>query len=300
MRLARSILSEPAHISDKGTLMDQETHIAIDEVRTGTRHLRPAGESLGNNADRTYAKAEAKLDRYIALVEYIALAESRTFMQECMHRGMAAVFSLPVVTYSTLSELERQFSNSVALILLSLTDAREAECAAGLKVLLALDPSIPIVVLATANDMDLTRTAINYGAKGYIPCRTKFEIAVDAVRFILAGGTYVPTDCLLASAPPSFPASQASQLSSDLTAREVRVVQAIQEGKSNKVIAYQLGICEATVKVHLRNVMKKLKAKNRTEVAIKAQTALRPNNAGVSFGITKTRLNHLRWPSGGC
>jgi DNA-binding NarL/FixJ family response regulator len=274
--------------------MDQQTDIAIDEVRTGTALLRPERESLDSNAHHTYAKAEAVLDRYIAFIE------SRTFVRECMHRAMQAAFSLPVVTYSTLWELQGQFSNSVALFLLSLTDARQAECANALKALSALDPSIPIVVLATTNDMDLVRTAINYGAKGYIPYSTKFEIAMEAVRFILAGGTYVPTDYLLTSAQPSFSASQASQLSSVLTAREVNVVQAIQEGKSNKVIAYQLGICEGTVKVHLRNVMKKLKAKNRTEVAIKAQTALRPNNAGVSFGITKTRLNHLRWPSGGC
>jgi len=190
-----------------------------------------------------------------------------------MHRGMQAAFSLPVVTYSKLAELERQFNDSVALVLLSLTDAGRTECARALKVLSDLNASIPIVVLATANDVDLARTAINCGAKGYIPCTTSFEIAVEAVRFILAGGTYVPMDCLLASGRLDLPAPD-SQLSNVLTAREVKVVQAIQQGKSNKVIAYELGICESTVKVHLRNVMKKLKAKNRTDVAIKAQTAL--------------------------
>ena len=247
--------------------MGQEPCTAIDKNWTGIRLLRAARESLDVNAHRTYANAEGKLDRYIAFVE------GHTFVRECMHRGLQAAFSLPVVTYSTLSELESQFSTSVALFLLSLTDSSQVECATALKVLSALDPSIPTVILATANDMDLARTAISYGAKGYIPYTTKFEIAVEAVQFILAGGTYVPTDYLLASAPPSFPATQASELSSVLTAREVRVVQAIQEGKSNKVIAYELSICEGTVKVHLRNVMKKLKAKNRTEVAIKAQTA---------------------------
>jgi DNA-binding NarL/FixJ family response regulator len=51
-------------------------------------------------------------------------------------------------------------------------------------------------------------------------------------------------------------------------------IRAIQAGKSNKVIAYELNMYESTVKVHARNVMKKLKAKNRTEVAIKAQISL--------------------------
>jgi DNA-binding NarL/FixJ family response regulator len=39
-------------------------------------------------------------------------------------------------------------------------------------------------------------------------------------------------------------------------------------------IAYDLNMCESTVKVHVRNILKKLKAKNRTDVAIKAQTSL--------------------------
>ena len=248
--------------------MEKKTQFAIEEARAGMQLLIPKLESLDGNAHHTSAKIEAKLDRHIAFVE------SRTFVRECMHRALQAALSLPVVTYPTLSDLKRTFSNSVALYLLSLTDAREAECANAIKVLSAVAPSIPIVVLAAANDLDLARTAFNCGAKGYIPFTTNFDIAVEAVRFILAGGTYVPTEYLLASATHSFQPPQVSPLSRVLTAREVKVVQAIQEGKSNKVIAYHLGIREGTVKVHLRNVMKKLKAKNRTDVAIKAQTAL--------------------------
>lgn len=249
-------------------MTDQGTYIAVSEARAVKALFGPERESLDVDVSHGFTKADAKVDGYIALIE------SRTFVRECMHRGMQAAFSLPVVTYSKLAELELQFSNSVALVLLSLTDAGRAECAKALKVLSELNSSIPIVVLATTNDVDLARTAINYGAKGYIPCTTSFEIAVEAVRFILAGGTYVPMDCLLASGRPDLPASQDSPLLNVLTSREVKVVQAIQQGKSNKVIAYDLGICESTVKVHLRNVMKKLKAKNRTEVAIKSQAAL--------------------------
>ena len=60
-----------------------------------------------------------------------------------------------------------------------------------------------------------------------------------------------------------------------VTARELAVVRAIQHGKSNKVIAYELGMCESTVKVHVRRIMKKLNAKNRTEVAIKTSELLK-------------------------
>ena len=67
-----------------------------------------------------------------------------------------------------------------------------------------------------------------------------------------------------------------------MTRRELAVIQAIQQGKSNKLIAYQLNMCESTVKVHVRNIMRKLAAKNRTEVAIKAQSMLNTISATVS------------------
>ena len=100
-----------------------------------------------------------------------------------------------------------------------------------------------------------------------------FEIAIEAVRFVLAGGTYVPMDCLLSRAGRGDAPSEAPT-SGLVTARELAVIRAIQKGKSNKVIAYELNMCESTVKVHVRRIMKKLNAKNRTDVAIKSQTVL--------------------------
>ena len=55
-----------------------------------------------------------------------------------------------------------------------------------------------------------------------------------------------------------------------LSDRETVIIHAVSEGHSNKVIAYEVGITEATVKVHVRNIMRKLGARNRTDAAIKA------------------------------
>ena len=84
-------------------------------------------------------------------------------------------------------------------------------------------------------------------------------------------------DCLLLRDLPRNPSGDAlSQppITGLVTNRELAVIQAIQKGKSNKVIAYELNVCEGTVKVHVRNIMRKLKAKNRTDVAIKANPSL--------------------------
>lgn len=60
-----------------------------------------------------------------------------------------------------------------------------------------------------------------------------------------------------------------------LTATQMAVGEAIRQGKANKQIAYELDIGESTVKVHIRNIMKKLNAKNRTEVAVKVKEFIR-------------------------
>jgi DNA-binding NarL/FixJ family response regulator len=95
--------------------------------------------------------------------------------------------SWPVVTYSTVSELKRQADDaSPDLVILSLANASVDACAIALKDLLEQFPSIPIIVLASENDAGLARAAMSQGAKGYLPCTTGFEIAGEAVRFVLA------------------------------------------------------------------------------------------------------------------
>ena len=107
------------------------------------------------------------------------------------------------------------------------------------------------------------------GAKGFIPVTMEFGIAIEAVRLVLAGGAYVPADFLLRPASPGGALQQDRPAFDAVTSRELTVVRAIQQGKQNKVIASELRMAESTVKVHVRNIMRKLSAKNRTDVAIK-------------------------------
>ena len=205
---------------------------------------------------------------------FIAVIESRTFIRECLRRSVQSAFPLPVLTYSTAVELEQQhLLASPKLIIFSWMEGSREASTSALKFLSELAPSIPVIVLAYNSDPELARTAISHGAKGYIPVSMGFEITIEAVRFVLAGGTYVPMDCLLARGGPAD-APSLPPTSGLVTARELAVVRAIQKGKSNKVIAYELNMCESTVKVHVRRIMKKLNAKNRTDVAIKSQSFL--------------------------
>ena len=193
---------------------------------------------------------------------FIALLETRSFLRECIRRSLQSAMSARVNAYSSLQDMDsRRAEATPELIVLSLAEAAEGVGAETLRLLAERFPLAPVVVLSSNSDPEFARTVIRSGAKGYVPCTMGFEIAVEAVRFVLAGGSYAPTDCLVA--PSAKPA----------TGREMAVLRCIQQGKSNKVIAYELNMCESTVKVHVRNLMKKLKAKNRTEVAIKTRHA---------------------------
>jgi DNA-binding NarL/FixJ family response regulator len=57
------------------------------------------------------------------------------------------------------------------------------------------------------------------------------------------------------------------RLKRGLMARQVAVVEGIRKGNPNKMIAHELNLRESTVKVHIRNIMKKLNSKNRTELS---------------------------------
>lgn len=231
----------------------------------------PEGAELLTTAEAidersSYQTASAKVDPFVAVVE------SRPFLRECIRRSVQSALSVPVVTYSTLPELGPQLPDaSAGLVVLSLIEASSEACTSALRDLSEFASGRTVIALASTNDVDLARAAIRCGAKGYIPVTMGFEIAIEVMRFVLAGGTYVPPDCLLvADQPAGLPESGTLPRLYMLTSRELSVVRAIQQGKSNKIIANELNMCLSTVKVHVRNVMRKLNAKNRTEVAMKS------------------------------
>jgi DNA-binding NarL/FixJ family response regulator len=133
----------------------------------------------------------------------------------------------------------------------------------------------PVALMADSEDPSHIVGALERHVRGYIPTSLPLHVAVEAMRLVRAGGVYVPASSLIAS--------QKSQVETDndnpkavsmFTTRQLAVIAALRKGKANKIIAYELNMRESTVKVHVRNIMKKLKARNRTEVAYLANTML--------------------------
>ena len=201
----------------------------------------------------------------------LCIVEDRRLFRECLQRSIQSVLPLPSEALSSLSELENLHGRGLArLSLISMTRQNAADIQRTLGRLPDLTSDAPVVILSADPEFDAMRAAIGYGAKGYIPMTMRFEIAIEALHIVLAGGTYVPAECILTAASSSGKPSSSLAAPGAVTARELAVARAVHLGKTNKVIARELNMRESTVKVHVRHIMKKLCAKNRTEVAIKS------------------------------
>ncbi len=128
-----------------------------------------------------------------------------------------------------------------------------------------LMPSVPVAVLSDYEDPDNIRAAFELGVRGYLTTSLASLVAVQALHLVCAGGTFAPAAALLSSAGARN-GSEGAPVIEGFTQRQAQILDCLRRGMANKLIAYELNMCESTVKVHIRNIMKKLNATNRTQV----------------------------------
>ena len=136
-------------------------------------------------------------------------------------------------------------------------------------------PEAMIVVLSERYSHGHMVSSLRAGACGYLLKQTSCEALIKSLELVSLGECALPAQArqLICSGEPlEAPAKQAiTQSSNILSAREVEVLSCLSQGKSNKIIARQWGISEATVKVHVKAILRKIQAKNRTEAALWAR-----------------------------
>ena len=134
-------------------------------------------------------------------------------------------------------------------------------------------PQAPVVIMSGLNDPIEAHMAMGRGARGYLPAHAPLSLVIAAIRLVREGGTYVP-DCVLgaATAQGSLPARLVNAEGNRivLSRRELQVLELLRQGKQNKIIAFELDMAEATVKVHVQHIMRKFNARNRTQVILLA------------------------------
>jgi DNA-binding NarL/FixJ family response regulator len=121
-------------------------------------------------------------------------------------------------------------------------------------------PEARFIVLTTYEGDEDIHQAMEAGASGYLVKGLPQQVLVNAVRRVYTGGRYLPSPMsqTLSSRTPD----------SSLSAREREVLELLAKGKSNKEIASDLGITEATVKCHVSVILMRLNASDRTQAVV--------------------------------
>jgi DNA-binding NarL/FixJ family response regulator len=138
----------------------------------------------------------------------------------------------------------------------------------------------PVAVLSDRDETSDVVAAIRAGAKGFISTRIEPHVMFRALKFIACGGVFFPPEALLDRDAAELEdeddgGTDASTCHAAaggmLTSRQTDVLHLLRLGQSNKYIARELHMRESTVKVHVRQIMRKLGAANRTQAALFAR-----------------------------
>jgi len=204
----------------------------------------------------------------------VVIVDKRALERECLARGL--IEHNPTLTVSAVGSLDEFHSipdeadESAILVVLGARKVSDQSVRAELSQFISEVNAIPVIVVADSDEPGEILAALECGARGYIPTSVKVRVAAEAIALARAGGAFVPASGILALREMIHASGNTPRpLAGIFTTREAAVVEALRKGKANKIIAYELNLCESTVKVHIRNIMKKLKATNRTEVAYK-------------------------------
>jgi DNA-binding NarL/FixJ family response regulator len=174
----------------------------------------------------------------------------------------------------------KAFSHPVALLLVDIPLVREAEAAAG-----SLLRAHPHALTAVIEPYDkVLKTSLADVAKSplirsVLPMDLRLDVWLSIIRLMLCGGEYFPPGSIVEARtrskweirvpdnqPLPIPQKSVAGLA-ELTAREMQILEMVSFGLQNKLIAAKFALSEHTVKVHLHNIIRKLRVHNRTEAA---------------------------------
>ncbi len=129
-----------------------------------------------------------------------------------------------------------------------------------------------VVVLSDVADKDSIAASFSAGADGFLLRDISPKALIASLNLIMTGEKVFPTSMasIIALGWDTWLAhdNPANAANSEFSTREKDIIHCLAEGQSNKLIAKNLSITEATVKVHLKTILRKLGFSNRTQVAI--------------------------------
>lgn len=207
--------------------------------------------------------------------DYVALVDRRMLERECLTRALNVHrIGMRVVPFEDLTALQAaQADLGVPRAVLfngggSTADGGRLETE--IEELVSAVAPAAVVVLSENQDLSSVLRIIALGVRGFIPSSVGIEVCIEAIALAIAGGKFIPASSVM-NMRKVFDTAVNTEVGvhPTLTERQAAVADALRRGKANKDIALELDLSESTVKVHIRSIMKKLGATNRTQVAYK-------------------------------
>jgi len=177
----------------------------------------------------------------------------------------------PVKEAADAKELRRQLEDkrsSPEMLLIDLSDTTDE--IVSVRDVRDWAPVIKIVLLAPDLDLGLLSEYFAAGASGFLLKKISAGALEESIRLVRAGEKVFPSELatmILAIAPSSRPPARGDGLER-LSNREMDILRCLTNGQSNKAIANTLAIAESTVKVHVKRILQKIHASNRTQAAL--------------------------------
>lgn len=217
----------------------------------------------------------------------IIVADDRRLCRECVKLLIETIDpSLDVVEAGSVDRigplLKHEAGRSVVLYNLVMVDQEGIDF---VETLCRSIGDIPLVVMCDADDSALMRRVLERGAKAFLPSSMPGPLLVAALHLVIAGGVYAPP--VMVMGLPSNAGETTGRTGTKerreqviaenfpaLTLRQRHVLAFLSQGLSNRDIASSLDMCENTVKAHVKQVMRKLHAENRTQAALMADRLL--------------------------
>jgi two-component system nitrate/nitrite response regulator NarL len=210
------------------------------------------------------------------------LFEPNTLLREGLRRMLADSSYRLVATGSSLGEIS-QLAVSGDRPFLAIVDAVNDHAAVLRQVekLKETHPSAKAVVLVDRYDLKQLLAAFQAGADAYLIKTISSDVLVTSLDLVMLGEVVFPSAALSLGGDPDT--AHVAEVNHDvnevsprgLSVRETVILRCLMQGDSNKLIARRFDITEATVKVHVKAILRKIHAKNRTQAAIWAASNLR-------------------------
>ncbi|QEN86046.1 response regulator transcription factor [Labrys sp. KNU-23] len=207
-------------------------------------------------------------------IDAVVVVCSLALWRDCISRVLAAEFpNIPVLAFPDLREWGSVSEWHGHSPLLLISEAGGDVDLEDISKILEHKSDMKVVVLSKSSNISRILEVMSVGVQAYIPNNLTLEIAMKAIHLVLVGGSFFPATSFLEKKAVHSSGSVGLNPNEDLriSRRELDIIAGVSCGRSNASIAKALNLRESTIKVHVRNIMKKIGVNTRTAIAYRSK-----------------------------